>query len=49
MKGNLVKEDGVGWACYTPGRDDRCIQVFCRRKLKERDHSEDDIRMDIKG
>jgi len=28
-------------ACSTHGTDEKCVQCFGRKKLKERDHSED--------
>jgi hypothetical protein len=45
--GDQVKEDEMGRACSTHGRDEKCIQNY-NGKLKGRDHSEDIVEDNIR-
>jgi hypothetical protein len=36
--GDQIKEDEMGEACSTVGKDEKCIQYFGWKNLKRRDH-----------
>jgi hypothetical protein len=38
---NQFKENEMGGACSTNGRDEKCVQKFWSENLKGRDHLED--------
>jgi hypothetical protein len=52
--GDLIKENEVGGACRTHGRDKKCIRILVRKPEGKRTlgtsrrRCEDDIRMDLR-